>query len=217
MKVKSGKFLVFGAVLAVSVSLAGIARADSVSGSVWENSTSYPNNLSTTLPAVPVSATFTLSSPTGVFNLNSNGSTDYTLYSFLHSGNDAVAISYMNGAGAGDSINDDTFQFTGTTYLVSGTTYTLTKDDAAFLSLNGGPNVLGASSLIDTAASDVTFSVGTTGYYSFDLLYQEVNGPPAVLSGNIGTTTVTPEPGSIFLLGSGLLALAGLVRRTITA
>jgi hypothetical protein len=28
-----------------------------------------------------------------------------------------------------------------------------------------------------------------------------------------GSITPTPEPGSIFLLGSGLLGLAGLVRR----
>ncbi len=36
MKVKSSKFLVLGAVLAASVSLAGIAYADSVSGTAWE-------------------------------------------------------------------------------------------------------------------------------------------------------------------------------------
>ena len=36
MKVKLSKFLVLGAVLAASVSLAGIAYADSVSGTAWE-------------------------------------------------------------------------------------------------------------------------------------------------------------------------------------
>ena len=99
MKVMSTKFLALGAVLAVSVSLAGIARADSVSGSVWENSTSYPNNLSTTPPAGTPSATFTLSSPTGVFNMNSNnGPNDYTLGGFLTSGGDTiVGITYLPG------------------------------------------------------------------------------------------------------------------------
>ena len=218
MKVKSVKLTVLSAVLAASACFSIVAHADDVAwGKVWGNSTSYtsPYTLSSTAPAGTPDATFTVSH-SGGNDLSFYSSSDNGISNFLTSGGDT--LTYLTGSGeANNSINNAVFEFTGTTYLVSGQTYTITKDDAAFLSLNGGGNVLGAGSLTDTAPSDVTFSVGTTGYYSFDLLYQEVNGPPAELSGNIGTITSTPEPGSIFLLGTGLLALAGLVRRTITA
>ena len=213
---KTCKLTFLGAVLAVSACFSIVAHADGIAyGSVWENATSYPDPLSTTPPSGTPSATFTVSNPGGN-DLSFYSSTDNGILNFLTSGGDSVK--FLTGASKeGDSINDAVFEFTGTTYLVGGHTYTITKDDAAFLSLDGSGNVLGASSLSDTAADNVTFSVGTSGLYNFELLYQEVNGPPAELSGNIGTITPTPEPGSIFLLGSGLLGLAGLVRRKLTA
>ncbi len=63
-----------------------------------------------------------MTSPTGVFNLNSNNAAgDYTLGGFLVSGGDTVAVTYMNGAAATDNLDNTLFNFTGTTELVNGT------------------------------------------------------------------------------------------------
>ena len=45
--------------------------------------------------------------------------------------------------------------------------------------------------------------------------YTFTNGTP--LYGNISITAATPEPNSIFLVGSGLAGLGGLLRRKLRA
>ncbi len=215
MKVRFGKFLVLGAALAASVSLAGVAYADSVSGTAWEGAVT--NTIPGSLPSPSTaSATFTLTSGTGVFNLNSNnGAGDYTLGGFLASGGDTVSATYMNGATAGDNLDNTLFNFTGTTELVNGDTYSFAHDDGMTFTADSVEwiNAPGPTSAVTT---NFTFT-GATGDYAFDLQYAEVDGPPAVLDFSISSVATTPEPGSIFLLGTGLLALAGLVRRTLTA
>jgi hypothetical protein len=55
-----------------------------------------------------------------------------------------------------------------------------------------------------------TCTVATSGVYNFQLYYDETNGPPAVLTGNLGAA---PEPSSFVLLRSGLIGAAGMLRR----
>jgi hypothetical protein len=213
---------VLGALLAFTAT----SHAASVSGSVWEGATSYPSSLSPTAPSGTPTATFTVSGVGDLFNFVSGGSNDltadptYTLGGYLTSGGDSVA--YATGSGsAGDSINNDVFQFTGTTYLAAGTTYGITHDDGMYLFLAPVSSPTSFTEAINsgspTSADLSNFSVGTSGYYDFNLLYAEVNGAPAVLSGTLGNLSPTPEPSSLMLLGTGLAGLAGVVRRKLTA
>jgi hypothetical protein len=81
-----------------------------------------------------------------------------------------------------------------------------------FLYVNGMPVI---SAGAPTAASTSSFVWNSaTGGYTFDLLYKEENGSPATLQTNIAET---PEPSSFVLLGSGLLGVAGMIRRRMTA
>jgi hypothetical protein len=211
-KASFSRLTLVGAVLAAFVCLATTARADStINGSVWENATSYPNTFPSTAPAGTATATFTVSH-SGGNDFSFTSSTDNGLTAFLTSGGDT--LKYLTGASAaGDSINNDVFQFTGTTYLTAGTTYTITHDDGMYLFLtgNGLNNYEEINSGAPTSADGSSFLVTTSGYYSFDLLYAEVNGAPAELSGNLGNITATPEPSSLLLMGSGLLGMAMLV------
>jgi hypothetical protein len=221
--------------LLLAVASTAHAAVFSVSGEVWENGTTSTvqaigNSIYTSTPTAAF--TVTNSSATNLFNFDSNNAiSDYTLSNFLTSGGDS--LSYITGSGAaGDSIDNDLFDFSGNTTLSSNTVYDFEHDDGLLLYLNG---VLVVNEGGPTAATTTSLCVGTpsgsptcnysisnpTGSESFNLLYAEVDGPPAVLETSLPLTgpppNVTPEPSSFLMLGSGLLAAAGMVRRRMMA
>lgn len=192
----------------IGLFVASSAKADTVNFSVWENGISNLQN--TPEPGAPlygttptVTGTVSNSNPLDLFSFTS--STDLSLNGFLTAGGDTT--SYLTGGShSGDSINQSVFEFTGSQEILAGT-YSFTKDDGLIL-------VVGGNKCIDaggaTAAETVTCTIATSGVYNFQLYYDETNGPPAVLTGNLGAA---PEPSSFVLLGSGLLSAAGILRR----
>jgi hypothetical protein len=219
--------------IVVLLAAAPLAHADSVSGSVWEIAafTTVPVAGSPVYSTSPT-ATFTVSNttPGNLINFDSRkGAGDYTIAGFLGSGGDTVSISghgsdLLNtppGCNASTCTVNTLFQFTGTTTLLAGD-YNFAHDDGLLLYL-GSSLVINAPG--PTFPTNTNFHVcaapgagcdAVAGTYSFTLDYAEIDGAPAVLITNLPLTS-TPEPSSFILLGSGLLAAAGMVRRRMTA
>jgi hypothetical protein len=211
---------------AVLLAAAPLAHADTVTGSVWELPTfSNVPTLGSAVYATTPTATFNISNPSATALFNFRSDNDATLTGFLTTGVGDVSngdtLNYLTGSShGGDNINNDLFEFQGTTTLANNTTYTFSHDDGLLLYLNGGLVVNAGG---PTSATNTSFTVcasgcdATAGNYNFTLLYAEVDGAPAQLTATLPLVGTTPEPSSFILLGSGLLAAAGMVRRRMIA
>jgi len=230
LKLKT-RFLLAIPCLAAFVAATGAAHASTVSGSAYcgiaAPSPSNPQGAAgsyaldgvtlSTLSAAEVSATggncanFT----TDAINFQAPSASD-TLASFLSQpGNNTVFSTNPGSALATGNL----LVLTGTTYLTADELVSLSHDDGVNLYITG--NGLTDYGLVlsggQTTAGQPPFSTGSIpdGTYSFELLYVSNYENPSVLTSNINTLpgATTPEPSSIILLGSGLLGMAGLVRR----
>jgi hypothetical protein len=123
----------------------------------------------------------------------------------------------MNGASGSTSIIDVLFDFTGTAFFTTGQTFSVVHDDGLDLYV-GGSLVEGLPDETPPITSTFTYT-GPSGDEAFEFIY--ANGPPDQADFQItlvpGVTTLAasevPELSSIALLGSGILGMAGVVRR----
>ena len=131
----------------------------------------------------------------------------------------ASGISYQNGYTANSTDNNTLILFTGSAYFVNGQSYSVGHDDGTRIYIGGTD----AAHLFLSQPGPTSFSLQNytfnmpTGTYNYDFLYGEVAGAPAVFITSLAQNATTPEPGSIVLLGTGLLSAAGILRRRLHA
>jgi hypothetical protein len=96
--------------------------------------------------------------------------------------------------------------------------FSIASDDMAFLYLNGQIACSDGGVHGATAVPCTSFVI-PAGPNTLELFYVDLDPTQAVLDFSITTTGVgtsaTPEPGTLGLLGTGLLSLAGFMRRRI--
>jgi hypothetical protein len=177
-----------------------LANANTVTGSLWEVSQAIASAATpANVPGTPANVTFTAPTP---LNFNSNGSTDYTLGTFLGTGGATILT---NNVPLTDSLNGVLINFTGQVSVTSGEMFNVTHDDGLTLVING---VTVVDDPGPTGAVTTPFMwSGASGTFAFQLVYGECCGAPAVLAVDLPLTSGVPEPGTWAMM---LLGFAGL-------